>query len=245
MALFAEEPASPLRVVAIVGTDHHPFDRMMTWVNHWLAAHPDQIATFFAQTGTASVKAVCPSASYLDTEQLKALLDAADLVICHGGPATIAEAWARGQVPIVVPRMSRLGEHVDDHQVDFCTKFEQLGRIRVARTGPSLDELLDVAAHDLVPFRTSATDDELEASVARFAALVDELVSRPRRRLMLNRSRQTADSRRVQSDTAERDDYLSSNILPFGGIKGRATAVQSQAGKSHVGTSGVHRKEQA
>ena len=125
------EPARP-RIVVTVGTDHHPFDRLIRWINDWLAQHPDRASDFFVQSGAASVIPACPSARFLEAAQLNALLDEADVMVCHGGPGSIADAWARGQVPIVVPRLRRLGEVVDDHQVDFCRKLAELGRIRLA-----------------------------------------------------------------------------------------------------------------
>lgn len=171
-----------LRVVVTVGTDHHPFDRLIDWVNDWLAEHPGHAETFFVQTGTSAVAPGCPAADYLDTQKLDELLDEADVLVCHGGPASIADAWRRGHVPIAVPRLRRLGEHVDDHQLDFCVKVAELGHVRLARTADDFAAHLGAAGtdRDYAPVRLPAPD--VDAAVARFSALVDELVSRPRRR---------------------------------------------------------------
>jgi UDP-N-acetylglucosamine transferase subunit ALG13 len=194
--------------VVTVGTDHHPFDRLVTWVNEWLRQHPDEAGAFFFQSGTASVAPVCRSSRFLGAEQLEALLDEASVLVCHGGAGSIADAWARGQVPIVVPRLRRFGEVVDDHQVDFCRKLGQLGRVLVAETPSALVGLLDEAAGDLRRFRTTGDPPDIEAAVARFAALVDELVSRPRRRLPLlartPRARRGDGARRGSPETLER-----------------------------------------
>jgi UDP-N-acetylglucosamine transferase subunit ALG13 len=170
-----------LRVVVTVGTDHHPFDRLIGWVNDWLADHPGHAETFFVQTGTSAVAPNCPAADYLDTQKLDELLDEADVLVCHGGPASIADAWRRGHVPIAVPRRCRLGEHVDDHQLDFCLKVAEHGHVRLARTAEDFAAHLSAAGTDRgAPVRLPAAD--VDATVARFGALVDELVSRPRRR---------------------------------------------------------------
>jgi hypothetical protein len=105
------------------------------------------------------------------------------VLICHGGPASIADAWQRGKIPIVVPRQQRLGEHVDDHQVDFCLKFAELRRVRLAQDPDSLAALLKEAMADRSGFVISAQRPDLDAAVARFGVLVDELISEPRRRL--------------------------------------------------------------
>jgi UDP-N-acetylglucosamine transferase subunit ALG13 len=176
----ARSPASP-RILVTVGTDHHPFNRLIAWTNDWLAQHPDRIHGFFVQSGAASVTPACPSARFLDTTQLNALLDEADVMVCHGGPGSIADAWMRGQVPIVVPRLRRFGEVVDDHQVDFCRKLSELGRVRLAQGRAGLAGLLDDAARDHTRFRISGSTADVDAAVARFGELVEDLVGRPSR----------------------------------------------------------------
>jgi UDP-N-acetylglucosamine transferase subunit ALG13 len=178
------------RIVVTVGTDHHPFDRLIGWVNNWLERHPELAGEVFVQTGAASVVPACQSSSFLPVGRLDELLNAADVIVCHGGPASIADAWSRGRLPVVVPRLPQLGEHVDDHQVDFCRKVAELGRVRLAQTAADFAAFLDEAARDPSRFRARIPETDLNAAVTRVAELVDELVSQPRRRLsLINRGR--------------------------------------------------------
>ncbi len=174
-----DQPAP--RFVVTVGTDHHPFDRLIGWVNDWLATHSGQAGEFFVQSGSATITPAAESAKFLDTEGLGRVLDEADVMICHGGPGSIADAWQRGQVPIAVPRLRRHGEVVDDHQVDFCRKLSGTGRIRVAEDAASLHALISEAMADRSGFRlggSPATADATVAhTVARFEELVNDLVS--------------------------------------------------------------------
>jgi UDP-N-acetylglucosamine transferase subunit ALG13 len=186
MTPMARERIGP-RVVVTVGTDHHPFGRLIKWINDWLRQHPEHIPAFFVQSGAASVPPACAGSKFLDAGQLGVLLDAADIILCHGGPGSIADAWERGQVPIVVPRLRRFGEAVDDHQVDFCRKLAELGRVRLAEKPAELAEFLQQAARDHTCFRATGAEADVTAAVARFGELVDEMVSRPRHRLPLIR----------------------------------------------------------
>jgi len=180
------------RLVATVGTDHHPFDRLIGWVNDWLEQHPAAIESSFVQSGRAAVLPRCAGSRFLAIGELDRLLDDADVIICHGGPASIAAAWRRGQLPIVVPRLRRLGEHVDDHQVDFCQTAAGLGRVRLAQEFAVFAELLDEATVDLTGFRSSGQRPDVDAAVARFGALVDELITGPPHRLpLIHRTRRT------------------------------------------------------
>jgi UDP-N-acetylglucosamine transferase subunit ALG13 len=176
------EPWYAPLVLVTVGTDHHPFDRLIGWVNDWLGEHPAAAGAFFVQSGSARVEPACAGARFLDALALDQVLSAADMVICHGGPGSIADAWERGLVPITVPRQRRFGEVVDDHQVDFCDKLAGLGRIRLATDHGTFAALIDEATADPSGFRTTGPGPDAAAAVARFGELVDELVSRPQRR---------------------------------------------------------------
>ena len=198
-----------LRVVVTVGTDHHPFDRLVHWVNDWLATHPVQAQGFFMQSGSTSVVPACPWSRAAEVQQLDALLDEADVIVCHGGPATIAAAWARSLLPIVVPRLPQLGEHVDDHQVDFSQKLAELGRIRLAQTPAEFASIMAAATRDPGCLRAGLPAADVDAAVMRFGELVEELVGRPRRDSLLGRQ-----IRRISRRRASVPPAPAVNVLP-------------------------------
>jgi UDP-N-acetylglucosamine transferase subunit ALG13 len=193
-AEFGQEWPEPTgcRVVVTVGTDHHPFDRLVQWINAWLVAHPEQVPGFFVQSGSTSVVPACRGSRWLEVKRLEAMLDGADVIVCHGGPESVATAWARDLLPIVVPRLSQLGEHVDDHQLDFSLKMAELGRIRLAQTSAEFVSILAAATVDPSQLHAAAPAADIDATVSRFGELVEELVNRPPRRPPLwHRSRES------------------------------------------------------
>jgi UDP-N-acetylglucosamine transferase subunit ALG13 len=165
-----------------VGTDHHPFNRIISWTNDWLRLHPEQAPGFFVQSGAVSVIPACSSSQFLDVERMSRVLDGADVIVCHGGPESIAAAWERGLLPIVVPRLPQRGEHVDDHQVHFCLKLAELGRVWLAQTPAEFASSLSEATRDYARLRACVPAADVDAAVARFGQLVDEIVGRPRSR---------------------------------------------------------------
>jgi UDP-N-acetylglucosamine transferase subunit ALG13 len=232
-------PAPP-RVVVTVGTDHHHFDRLIGWINDWLGQYPEQAGAVFVQSGAASVRPACAGERFLDADQLDAVLDGADVVVCHGGPGSIADAWARGHLPIVVPRLRRHGEAVDDHQVDFCVKLAGLGRVRLAWTPTALAEFLNEATRgDLRP-RAGDADADVEAAVTRFGTLVDDLVSQPRRRPdLLNRAWRIC---RRPSPHARTPTTVGS--LPPGHVPEQPTNWRASHSPARVGVSELPKEEQ-
>ena len=46
-------------------------------------------------------------------------------MITHGGPSSFIMPLQEGKIPIVVPRQKRYGEHVNNHQLEFCRAIEE------------------------------------------------------------------------------------------------------------------------
>jgi UDP-N-acetylglucosamine transferase subunit ALG13 len=169
--------AQPLLLVT-VGTDHHPFDRLVRWVEAWLDRSPERELRCLLQTGTSSPPARTPTwQAYLEHSVLEAAMTQAAAVVCHGGPGTILGARQAGAVPIVVPRQQRLGEHVDDHQVRFSRRLAAEGGVFLAESEGGLHELLDRVVSEPGAFRAPASERGTAAAVQAFERLVDDLVA--------------------------------------------------------------------
>jgi UDP-N-acetylglucosamine transferase subunit ALG13 len=172
-------PSSLPLVTLVVGTDYHPFDRVVAWVDDWSAANADR-ARVVIQYGTSRPPVHAEAHDLLPVAELASLMKGSVAVVCHGGPGTIMGAREAGVVPICVPRQSGLGEHVDDHQVRFASRLARAGQVHLATTADELTALLDRALGGDAGFRLDLTgDDPAAAAVARFGALVDRLLGRP------------------------------------------------------------------
>jgi UDP-N-acetylglucosamine transferase subunit ALG13 len=165
-------------VFVTVGTDHHPFDRLVTWTDAWAEGHG--AVPCLVQSGTSKPPVHAPWRDYVRYDEMVEAMGRAIAVVCHGGPATIMDARRLGRVPIVVPRSSRLGEHVDDHQQRFAVRMAGLGQVHLARSEDELHALLDRAVADPGAFEMHHRGDEITQAVRRFEELVDGLVARRR-----------------------------------------------------------------
>ena len=115
-----------IRLVGSVGTDHHPFPRFLEWVS---VAVERLGVEAFVQRGATPDRAGLETVDYLPAEELQAAMERADVVVCHGGPGTIAGAIRCGHRPIVIARDPLQGEHVDDHQQRYTRKLGDEGTI--------------------------------------------------------------------------------------------------------------------
>lgn len=167
------------RVVVTVGTDHHRFDRLVTWADHWAAANPD--VGVLVQRGSSGPTTHADSAEMLGYEDLVAAMAAADAVVTQGGPAAIMDARAVGHRPVVIPRRGTLGEHVDDHQVRFTAWMAERDLVWLADDEHGLHRLLDRAVRNPQALRIPPDGGEVAGTVERFAAIVDLLLTSPPR----------------------------------------------------------------
>ena len=74
-------------------------------------------------------------------KQFLQLINAADLVICHGGNGIIGETLATGKIPLVIPRRASFGEHIDDHQVEMVQLLAARGLVINLETNQNRNEL--------------------------------------------------------------------------------------------------------
>lgn len=65
----------------------------------------------------------------LPIDEIKKLIDEADLVITHGGVGSIVTALEENKKVIAVPRLKKYSEHVNDHQLDIVKSFDEAGYI--------------------------------------------------------------------------------------------------------------------
>ncbi len=104
-------------VFVTVGTHEQQFDRLVRAADAYAASTGEEV---FVQTGySACEPSRCVWARFVPYAEMRSRMEAADVVVTHGGPSSFVEAMAAGKVPVVVPRLARFGEHVNDHQEAF------------------------------------------------------------------------------------------------------------------------------
>lgn len=174
----AAEPRT-VRVLVAVGTDKHPFDRLVDWLRGWHAEAGSDVA-LTVQHGHTPAGAVPGAVPFLGHDELQREMAGADLVVCHGGPATILEARRHGRLPIVVPRDPGRGEHVDDHQQLFARRLADAGMVVLCETRDALLAALRTGVAEPARYRVADDPEAVRAqraAVDRVGRIVEELVA--------------------------------------------------------------------
>ncbi|MGZ4446285.1 MAG: glycosyltransferase [Nocardioides sp.] len=165
---------SPL-VLTLTGTDHHPFDRLVQWVDTVAGTHRD--VRFVVQYGASRAPRVATGHDFLPHGLMTELLAEASVVVCHGGPGTITDAREAGHVPLCVPRDPALGEHVDGHQQRFAALVGASGVVHHVRTLDGFRHELALALAHAHPGHLTALPTQVrDAARARAASELDEVM---------------------------------------------------------------------
>ncbi len=112
-------------IFVTVGTHEQPFDRLVRNVDG-LVENGVIKETVIMQTGYCTYAPKCCKASkwFTYAEMVQHVADA-HIVITHGGPSSFIMPLQMGKIPIVVPRNKAFGEHINDHQIEFCHEVEK------------------------------------------------------------------------------------------------------------------------
>ena len=113
-------------IFVTVGTHQQPFTRLI----RALDALPS--AELVVQHGFAEAPhGVARAVRFMPFPEMLENFQRADTVITHAGVGSILCATNVGHVPIVVPRLKRHREHVDDHQLELMHALQDAGGVRV------------------------------------------------------------------------------------------------------------------
>lgn len=164
-------------ILVTLGTHGQPMLRLVPVLTSLATTRPD-LGPFEAQLGPTPAPGGWVTHTLVSSKELDRLLARSDIVITHGGPATIAQARAHGRVPIVIPRRQEAGEHVDDHQVYYSKRLAAAGEIIMVEDAESLPDI--VGRYGAIVARLpDARPHDPRAAVSAIAAIADSYLSRP------------------------------------------------------------------
>lgn len=121
-------------IFVTVGTYDVPFDRLLHAVDEL-----DVDEQLVVQCGASRVRpAHADCFDFAPFDEIVAHVRTARVVVAHAGAGTVLIALAHGRRPVVMPRLGRLGETSDDHQLAFAQRLAQAGLVRLVHTANEL-----------------------------------------------------------------------------------------------------------
>jgi UDP-N-acetylglucosamine transferase subunit ALG13 len=151
-------------IFVTVGTNEARFDRLLSALEE-LPAETE----LFVQHGPSPVRpAGATCTDYLGFDELVEKMRQARAVVTHAGVGSVLTALLSGTRPIVVPRLQRFGEAVDDHQLHFGRRAESAGLVTLVEDTAELGRA--IGRYEQSPPSPPRPDERLIADLRGFLA---------------------------------------------------------------------------
>jgi UDP-N-acetylglucosamine transferase subunit ALG13 len=150
-----------------------PFDRLVRAVDDTVALGIIE-QPVFAQIGrTKFAPKNIEYVEVIDKRTFDYKMAAADYIISHAGIGSITMALENAKPLLVMPRMKRYREHVNDHQVMTARKFEELGHILVAYDAKDLPEGMS-RLKNFIPKERKVNPKPIADRISRFLSSLQD-----------------------------------------------------------------------
>lgn len=121
-----------------LGTQHQEFTRLLDYIENSNLKGEIIVQAGYTKYESKRMKIF----DFISYDEMEMYIDKCDLVITHAGTGSIVMPLKKGKKVIACARLSKFGEHVDDHQVELVDVFYSEGYILKVDEDTSLDEVL-------------------------------------------------------------------------------------------------------
>lgn len=156
-------------IFVTVGTHEQQFNRLLKKLDELKEKNiiKDDIVI---QTGYSDYKLqYCKGQKFFSYKKMEKMFEEADVIITHGGPATFMGVLSKGKIPIVVPRQKNYDEHVNNHQLEFCSRVKEKYPIVVVENIEKLEEAI---------FNNKKEKVEIKSNNQKFCRRLEEMIQK-------------------------------------------------------------------
>lgn len=127
-------------IFVTVGSQKFQFNRLLKKIDE-LIENKVINEEVFAQIGVSDYKPQnYKYKEFVTQDEFNKYLDEARLIITHAGTGVIVNAIKKGKKVIGIQRLSKFGEHVDDHQIQLLNEFANMNLIETCIDEKELKE---------------------------------------------------------------------------------------------------------
>ncbi len=131
-------------ILVMLGTQDKPFNRLIEMVET-LKEEKVITTSITMQVGYTTYDGKIKHYDFIDEKALDKQVKKADIIITHAGVGSIMKALLMKKKVIVVPRLKKYHEHMNDHQLQISKVFKDKGFIKVANNALELKKaILDI-----------------------------------------------------------------------------------------------------
>lgn len=134
-------------ILVVLGTQKFQFNRLLKEIDKLTEQNKidDEV---FAQKGHSDYAPKNYEAvDFLDKEIFEKKVSSCDILITHSGVGSIISGINKEKPVIVVPRLKKYNEHVDDHQLEIANAFSQKNYVLMCSEINELEEIIKKAKY--------------------------------------------------------------------------------------------------
>jgi len=149
-------------IYVTVGAHYQPFTRLVAKMDE--IAHELEEEVVIQRGATCYTPRYARWSDYVTQSTAERFIQESRLVVSHAGIGTIILALQSGTPIVIVPRLKKYDEHIDDHQLEIAAALEDRPGVRVVYDLAKLNEAL---IHSERP-RPSPNREDLIRAVREF-----------------------------------------------------------------------------
>ncbi|MBQ8547410.1 MAG: glycosyl transferase, partial [Lachnospiraceae bacterium] len=146
-------------ILVTLGTQKFQMDRLVQAADKLAETVSEEI---FVQSGNSTyVPEHCMSENFVDAQEFQRMIEECSVLITHSGVGTIMRGIGAGKPVVVVPRLAKYHEHVDDHQVQIAEAFASKGCVLYCTDLTELAETVQKArTYSFLPYHAPKSNVE-------------------------------------------------------------------------------------
>lgn len=124
-------------ILVTLGTQKESFKRLLQYIEDSKIKEEIIVQAGYTKFNSNKMKLF----DFISYEEMEKYVDKCDLVITHAGTGSIVGPLKKDKKVIACARLSKYGEHVDDHQLQLVEVFKEAGYILELNEDIKLDDL--------------------------------------------------------------------------------------------------------
>lgn len=133
------------KIFVPLGTQKFPFKRLIIALNNLIKEGVYAPEDIVMQSTIYDVKPLFAHVGLIPVDEFNKYMSDADIIITHAGVNSIISCMQMKKPLLVVPRLHKFGEHIDDHQMEIALLMEKKYNVLVALDLSKLKELIEQA----------------------------------------------------------------------------------------------------
>ena len=130
-------------ILVTLGTQKFQMNRLIEVVDNYAATIDEEV---FVQRGNSSYKPVnCKYEDFIERERFAKMIENCSVLITHSGVGSIMTGLNAKRPVIVVPRLAKYNEHVDDHQMQIAEAFATKNCVLYCKELSELPQMIEDA----------------------------------------------------------------------------------------------------